>query len=171
MRSRENEYDLCECGNRKQKVSTQCMECYRLPPSATICECGEPKQSQSKQCLVCYRNGFIRSPTYARERHLRIQYGITIEEFDLLLEAQDWKCAICSTTEPECNLQFQVDHNHDCCPGNKTCGECIRGLLCCRCNQGLGSFHDNVDLLLKAVDYLNSIPLFLLLKRSRDASY
>lgn len=40
------------------------------------------------------------------------------------------------------------------CPGRNACGRCIRGLLCSRCNVGLGNFRDRPDLLLKAVEYL-----------------
>lgn len=169
MESRPHVYDQCACGANKQKKSARCWDCwieYRGSLTSPICECGEPKTRTSKQCQACYHTKNSRSPEYMRDYHLRTKYGITQEDFQSLLDAQNGECAICSTSEPECNQQFQVDHDHGCCPGKKTCGKCIRGLLCCRCNQVLGLMYDNVDLLLKAVDYLNAIPLFLLLKRS-----
>lgn len=39
----------------------------------------------------------------------------------------------------------QIDHDHDCCPGEKSCGQCVRGVLCSRCNSHLG----HLEILLK----------------------
>lgn len=58
-------------------------------------------------------------------------------------------CNICGS-----HHKLVVDHDHDCCPRDYTCGQCIRGILCGRCNLGLGKFDDDVGKLLAAVDYL-----------------
>ncbi len=59
-------------------------------------------------------------------------------------------CAICGTTE----RRLVVDHDHSCCPGPKSCGECVRGALCGTCNTGLGSFRDDPANLEAAIGYL-----------------
>lgn len=80
------------------------------------------------------------------------KYGITQEGYEAALARQGGVCAICGGKQE--NTLFNVDHDHSCCPGTKTCGKCIRGLLCKRCNAGLGMFRDSPELLAAAVRYL-----------------
>jgi len=82
------------------------------------------------------------------------RYGITTEQYLERLEAQDFKCAICKR---ESDKHLVIDHNHNCCDltvQRKACGKCVRGLLCHRCNVGIGSFKDDAHNLQNAVDYL-----------------
>lgn len=85
-----------------------------------------------------------------------MRYGISTAEADALLDAQGGCCAICGVASAESARAFAVDHDHACCSGRKTCGKCLRGILCHGCNLALGGFRDNVDLLRKAVAYLES---------------
>ncbi len=82
---------------------------------------------------------------------IRLTYNLSEEDFIKLKESQDNKCAVCK-------LEFtntpQVDHNHSCCSGNKSCGKCVRGLLCIPCNIALGCLRDSIDNCLSAADYL-----------------
>lgn len=71
------------------------------------------------------------------------KYGLTLEDYDRLVESQDGRCLICDE-EPEETLR--VDHCHD--------GGHVRGLLCHRCNAGLGLFGDDPQRLRNAADYL-----------------
>lgn len=89
-----------------------------------------------------------------RETNLRVNYGVTVEWFEATLYEQDFRCAICKRHESEFVKRFAVDHDHACCPGNKSCGECIRGLLCISCNNGLGRFNDDLERMESAVSYL-----------------
>lgn len=76
---------------------------------------------------------------------IKIKYGITLEFFDALVLSQSGRCAICS--EPMCEVREPcVDHDH--------LTKDVRGLLCAKCNRGLGFFRDSPDLLQWARDYL-----------------
>jgi hypothetical protein len=78
-----------------------------------------------------------------RIRTLMRRFGLTPETYDALLDAQNGVCAICGKTPEENGRALAVDHDHTCCPKReKTCGKCIRGLLCSPCNQRLGIIED-----------------------------
>lgn len=47
-----------------------------------------------------------------------------------------------------------VDHDHNCCPGNFSCGKCIRGLICRHCNWALGAVRDRADVAMSLASYL-----------------
>lgn len=93
-----------------------------------------------------------RTAAYDHKRNLRRKYGITPEHYADLLEAQGGKCAGC-LSEPT-NKRFAVDHDHSCCPGQKTCGQCIRGLLCGNCNTALGLLRESEETIARLLDYI-----------------
>jgi hypothetical protein len=72
--------------------------------------------------------------------------GFTPEYFKSKLEEQGGVCAICGTDNPG-KLDFCADHDH----ATRT----KRGVLCRKCNAGLGHFNDNIESLENAIMYLN----------------
>lgn len=78
-------------------------------------------------------------------------YSVTPERVAQMLADQDGKCAIC---EKDISESYYVDHDHACCPGRKSCGQCVRKLLCSLCNTGIGYLQDDAALLMKAAEYL-----------------
>lgn len=88
-----------------------------------------------------------------RVRTLRRFYGLTLEQFQDMLSIQDGKCGLCGVCFSD-NLRPVVDHNHMCCKGPKSCGKCLRGLLCSGCNLGIGHFRDSPERLGLAINYL-----------------
>jgi len=78
--------------------------------------------------------------------HIQRTYGITISDYDEILEEQSGGCAICGRTPEENGKKLFVDHDHE-------TGE-VRGLLCNRCNRCIGSFHDDQYLLRSAANYI-----------------
>ena len=81
-----------------------------------------------------------------RDAQYRRIYGISLAEYDVMLEAQNGVCAICSTDTPGGKGRFVVDHCH-------TNGH-VRKLLCNRCNLALGLVEDQPSLLAKMITYL-----------------
>ena len=65
------------------------------------------------------------------------------------LAEQGGGCAICG--KPPNGKKLCVDHDHRCCPGVRSCGNCVRGLLCSDCN--LGNFHDDPAVMRAAAEY------------------
>lgn len=83
------------------------------------------------------------------DNNAKRNYGIDHGTYDLMLAEQGGACGICKTTEPGVRLgRFHIDH----CHGSKK----VRGLLCEKCNRGIGHFDDNVDKLKAAIVYLET---------------
>lgn len=101
----------------------------------------------------------------ARRFNLKRLYNITVEAYDALRAAQDYRCAICGRHEDELPtskvgrarvdgkpsaepVKLQVDHDHETGANRK--------LLCASCNHGLGDFQERVDWLMRAIDYVRA---------------
>jgi hypothetical protein len=80
-----------------------------------------------------------------RSWYLEKTYGITVEQYNEIFARQGGRCAICGA-KPNAKISLHVDHSH------KT-GK-IRGLLCFRCNNGIGDFRENPVILHKAASYI-----------------
>lgn len=81
------------------------------------------------------------------EKRIRDTYGITDAHLQKMVMDQDGRCAICKAPlEP--GWKRAIDHNHE-------TGK-VRGLLCFKCNWGLGHFNDSAEIMRKAVEYLET---------------
>jgi endogenous inhibitor of DNA gyrase (YacG/DUF329 family) len=85
-------------------------------------------------------------PDRARAKQLRDNYGITIEQYNQMFDAQDGKCAICGRHQSEFKRHLSVDHDH-------TTGK-IRKLLCTACNSAVGLLRENVEIAQNLISYL-----------------
>lgn len=104
------------------------------------------------------RDGRKNDPVRFRGYDIKKRFGLTWEDFDLLFAKQGNKCAGCGATESgEKSGSWHIDHDHDCCPlpKRKTCGKCIRGILCRSCNLTLGNAKDDIDRLRSLATYLD----------------
>lgn len=81
-----------------------------------------------------------------RDSKLKSVFGITLAEYNSMLEQQGGCCAICGKDSRANSKRLAVDHCH------KT--NRVRGLLCSPCNQALGIFKDSTQLLTSAINYL-----------------
>ncbi len=108
-------------------------------------------------CIECQKdkqkNSWAsRTPKKRLEQHLKYKYGVTHAEFLHQWEAQHGCCAICKDELPDLMTYenrrrgYAIDHNHD--------TGAFRGILCLKCNSLLGMAKDSVDVLRKAIAYL-----------------
>lgn len=90
-----------------------------------------------------------------RKGWLKKNYNLTQEQFDQILESQDNKCAICNSSDFGKKGPV-VDHCH-------TTGQ-VRGILCGKCNRGIGLFNDDVCIMKNAIQYINNSKDYLVEK-------
>ncbi|HWH27582.1 MAG TPA: endonuclease VII domain-containing protein [Mycobacteriales bacterium] len=143
---------------RQQRAGKSVKKREALPPEVKRCpDCGEikflddfPRNKSARDghggyCKPCHnaRTRATAERLYGggRSYHLKARYGITIAEYDAMLEAQAGLCALCRERPAE-----HVDHDH-------LFGH-VRGLLCSCCNQGLGNFRDELAHVQAAAHYL-----------------
>lgn len=91
-----------------------------------------------------------------RSRGRLARFSMTQDDYDAMLAQQGGGCAICGTTDTGRFKVFAVDHDHSCCPGQNSCGRCVRGLLCGACNGGIGLLRDDTSIIAAALDYLRA---------------
>ncbi len=107
------------------------------------------KEASRRWYEKSYKGG---TPEYRRSKNAKrvvARYGLSVTEYEALLEKQGYACAICGTPHYDENgKRLYIDHNH--AEGLKA----VRGLLCSPCNFGLGLFKDNPEILRAAAEYL-----------------
>jgi len=94
---------------------------------------------------------YMRNREIQRLKHRDRRHRIASDWFDKKIAEQNNCCAICFESFVDTP---HIDHNHKCCSHNRSCNKCRRDLLCKDCNLGLGRFKDNVEVLYKAIQYI-----------------
>lgn len=159
------EKDLIKNKRAFHGVTSFCTECrkdYRKESYAQNADRERTKQRAYKNKDIQHsrdiQNTWRRNnPERVRAIKLRI-YGLTPERWESIFNLQGRKCAGCGTTEPKIG-QWTIDHDHACCPEIcKSCGECVRGILCHPCNRALGLLGDRKTVLLNMAGYLENPP-------------
>lgn len=127
---------------------------------ATYCKpCQLEYQRERYADPKSYRRRQMNRDEYARRRkasgrkwYLKSMYNLTEDEYIKLHNTNNGQCWICCK---KVDYYLHVDHNHLCCAGEKSCGKCVRGLLCYSCNSLLGYAKDNTEILKAAIQYLD----------------
>ena len=115
-------------------------------------KCSVCKQEFPKETCVPshYKEGVCISYRCKRCKYansIKSRYGITVDDYNAMLEFQGNSCFICSKHIDDYDKDvFDIDHCHD--KGH------VRGVLCGPCNRGLGLFKEDKDALLRSIMYL-----------------
>lgn len=137
-----------------------CRSCQQVKSVEDFHNLKKSKDGKQSQCKACQK-ARLTTPENMKRRKDRAwksclkRFNLTEEQYEAMFQKQAGVCAICHKPETG-GTRLAVDHDHDCCPNDSSCGKCVRGLLCKRCNMGIGLLGDNADVLMNAVLYLRS---------------
>lgn len=158
-------------GPQRERILEQKRESWARHSEANSQRLREARQTDPERFTGYYRNRYTahrenileRNREWADSNREKVRarrrlwaFGLTPEEFERKLQEQEGRCDICGI-----EMHLAADRNKD--GSLKTNGICIdhdhgtgvvRGLLCSRCNKGLGHFKDDLARLRAAVDYL-----------------
>lgn len=119
----------------KDGLNASCKECTKKAAA-------ERRERQRKSMVL----EDARRADAQKRRNLQRLYGISLEEYEKMFYEQGRCCAICRRAADDFDRDLAVDHDHN-------TGK-VRGLLCPDCNRGLGGFNDDIELIRKALRYL-----------------
>ncbi len=146
---------LAARGNRNAqsaKLMFICTSCKVEKPRSEFHADKSHSTGIRSQCKTCAKT---RPNAYSRHYMLQADYGLTLPEYEVMLNKQGGVCAICKkpeTVEIAGRMRsLAVDHDHHTSK--------VRGLLCSRCNLGIGRFDDDADLLDEAARYIRAASL------------
>lgn len=149
------------------------------PKKALTCaDCGKPRKAGNSRCSSCRWKRYYeadperakslqrersrrrrqQSPDAARAGDRRTRHGRDFEAYwTRAWEDQDGRCYLCGDLLVDGAIH--VDHDHSCCPPNRSCPACRRGLACARCNKVIGMAGDDPALLQRITGNLRTADL------------
>lgn len=131
-----------KCGGTERNRWGHCIPCHQAKRDAWY-------QANREKVSVDNRAWAEANPDKKQEigqRSRLKKYGLTLEQYHAMLQAQDGRCHICKELF---GTLIHVDHDHQ--------NGAVRGLLCHKCNVGLGHFRDDPELLRAAAAYLETV--------------
>jgi hypothetical protein len=130
----------------------RCSKCNVEKNKSEFFKDKQKKSGHRPDCKICNMakcNEWAHKNRNKRKYYiLKCATGLTKEQYNRLLHLQDNKCHICKRGLSELTKNLSVDHCH--VTNN------VRGLLCYKCNVGIGFFNDDINLLHSAISYLES---------------
>lgn len=144
------------------ELTRTCRDCGVAKPLALMKKNRACKYGVQRMCNACSSEREMRqrdaNPDIALNSHLLRKFGITLARYNELLEQQGGVCAICG--EPPASILGHVSRRQGCAVRPRLvvdhCHETgqVRGLLCTRCNRGIGFLKDSTTLVASALGYL-----------------
>lgn len=123
-------------------------------------DCKSPRRPANypgPRCYTCHKAVTSQRKATSWERRLWDTYRLTPAQYNAIYDAQGGVCAICRRATGR-TKRLAVDHDHSCCPGPTSCGECVRSLCCSQCNRMLGHARDDTEMFERAINYLMRPP-------------
>lgn len=131
----------------------QCKKCSTLLPLTSFYNESRNKDLKFGKCKSCCAEDRLESyyrlsradTNYNKKVSIKKRYKLSWDDYQTLIKTG---CPCGSFS------RLHIDHDHSCCPGEFTCGKCVRGVLCQGCNKALGFVGDSVERLNILIKYL-----------------
>jgi len=116
------------------------------------------RRGTCKQCHTSYMTEYYNNNPDKKKTKIKLNTGkdtnwrrhrLPEQTFKEMVDRYNGKCYACNINEAT-----NIDHDHECCPGNRSCGKCVRGILCNQCNTALGLVKDSKKTLNNLIEYL-----------------
>lgn len=133
------------------KTEKRCTHCGKIKPIAEFGIQNNTPDGRRYHCKACHRlrrqNRQLSDPLYSKRKSIWSKYRIRYDQYEELLLKQGGKCPICGSDGTDCGKgTLVVDHDHE--------NGGVRGLLCDRCNTGIGLLKEDEQIFLRAIEYL-----------------
>lgn len=127
-----------------------CPACKEILPIINFAIHRKSKDGYQYWCKPCKLNKqyewMRKNPHKETEYRIRLNYKMEPEEYAEFIKNG---CEVCGSMEKLC-----VDHDHRCCPTTKSCGKCIRGVLCKACNEAEGKLKSDTKIVKSLLTYM-----------------
>ena len=116
------------------------------------------RRGTCKKCHTAYvKNYYNSNPDKKAEKNRMntfykpnyIAHHLTEEQYSKMFNLYNGKCHSCKDRGAT-----NIDHDHNCCSGQRSCGKCVRGILCSQCNTALGLLQDNKQKIKNLLQYI-----------------
>lgn len=142
------------------KTCKKCGEIKELELFAKGAKYADGRRGTCKSCHAAYMKKYYENNYDQVLKNRRLngksdpnwkRHKITEEHFSSMISLFDGKCHACKV-----NDAVNIDHDHNCCETSRSCGKCVRGVLCHHCNSALGLLKDDREKILKLLKYVDS---------------
>ncbi|MFB9248541.1 endonuclease domain-containing protein [Sphaerisporangium melleum] len=117
--------------SQRRNWTPTCRKCVDLNPGQRWCRDCRTWLDESKFCRTG-KDGKFRA-TRCTPCRAAYSHSVTVAEVLRLQGTTTPCCAACGATS-----NLKIDHDHTCCPAERSCGRCVRGYLCHECNTAEG---------------------------------
>lgn len=107
---------------------------------------------EQKHCAYM-KEVYAKDPERIKAKVRAYRHSLPDSWYVSTLASQNGVCAICKLPQNK----YCLDHDHTCCPGDRSCGKCARGLVCQPCNKMLAFAKDNPTTLMQGAIYLERV--------------
>lgn len=139
-------------GHRGKRIIRKCLHCGKIFETLVSKVKSHGEYFCSRDCYFGYKKENSMDDSLRKERDALYQkktkYGLTEEEYNSLFIKQQNRCAICGS---------EFNEKHDGCVDHSHVTNKVRGLLCTKCNTLLGMANDDINILKKAIHYLEMV--------------